>query len=232
MCFSPQVSFLAAGVLGALGVACLAQAPQLREKPMAAIPLMFAAQQALEGFIWLSPLHDGRISNACVMGYLGFAKVVWPTYAPLAVLLLEPSAVRRRIMAVCTAIGVMISTYLAWGLATYPQWAELRRGHISYVNEQGIPLWVGVLYLGAVCLSLLASSQPAIVAFGLIVFAGAAIVRLGAAYAFPSLWCFFAAIASSVLLFHFLREKRRRDPGSGSPEEDAAPRDRLVPDVG
>jgi len=208
MCFSPQVSFAAAGVLGVLGAACLSQTTQPRERLMAAIPLLFAAQQALEGFIWLSPLHQGYVSNACVMGYLGFAKVLWPTYAPLAVLLIEPSAVRRRIMRACAIVGVIVSTYLAWGLATYPQWAELRRGHIAYVTEQAIPLWVGFVYLGLVCLAFLVSSQPTIVVFGAIVFIGAVVVRIGVPFDFPSLWCFFSAVASSVLVFHFVRKRR------------------------
>jgi hypothetical protein len=209
MCFSPEVSFAAAGVLAALGATCVAQASQLRDKPMAAIPLLFAAQQALEGFIWLSPLHQGHVSNACVMGYLGFAKVLWPTYAPIAVMLTEPSEVRRRIMRACAIIGFVVSTYLAWGLTAYPQWAELRRGHIAYVTTQPTPLWVGFVYLSVVCLAFVVSSQRAIVVFGAIVFVGAAIVRLGAAYAFPSLWCFFSAVASGVLAFHFVRNRAR-----------------------
>ncbi len=143
-------------------------------------------------------------------GYLGFAKVLWPTYAPLAVLLIEPLAVRRRIMRACAIVGVMVSTYLAWGLTAYPQWAELRRGHIAYVTTQPVSLWVGFVYLGAVCLAFLVSSQPTIVAFGAIVFIGAAIVRLGVPFDFPSLWCFFSAAASSVLVFHFARNRTRQ----------------------
>ena len=210
MCFSPEVSFAAAGVLAALGAACVGQASQLREKPLAAIPLLFAAQQALEGFIWLSPLHGGQVSNACVIGYLGFAKVLWPTYAPLAVFLVEPSALRRRIMAACVAIGALVSTYLAWGLATWPQWAELRQGHIVYATEQPIPLWVGMVYLAFVSLAFLAASEPLIVTFGAILFSGAVVIRLLTPFAFPSIWCFFAAVASSILVLHFVRARRRR----------------------
>jgi hypothetical protein len=217
MCFSPQASFLAAGVLGALGVACVSNAKRLSEKPMAAIPLLFAAQQALEGFIWLSPTHDGRVSNACVVGYLVVAKVFWPVYAPLAVLLIEPVAFRRRIMGACAAIGAIIAAYLAWGLTAFPQWADLRRAHIAYGTDQPIPLPLAFAYVTVVCLSLLASSQPAIVGFGVIVLAGAIYSYAEAVFAFPSVWCFFAAAASGVLVFHFARARRLERPTSQAP---------------
>ena len=75
MCFSAEVSFTAAGVLGALGAVCIGQASRLREKPLAAIPLLFAAQQALEGFIWLSPLHGGHVGFLLRHGKTG--RVDW-----------------------------------------------------------------------------------------------------------------------------------------------------------
>ena len=54
MCFSAPASFVAAAVTGAVGVAAMMRVHRREELPLAAMPLFFAVQQAIEGFLWLS----------------------------------------------------------------------------------------------------------------------------------------------------------------------------------
>jgi len=49
MCFSATASFAVAGASGLAGAFTISRAKKLREVPLAAIPLVFAAQQAIEG---------------------------------------------------------------------------------------------------------------------------------------------------------------------------------------
>ena len=67
MCFSATVSFSAAGLLGLTGIATLVQVRKSAELPLAATPLLFAAQQTVEGALWLSvPLgraHSFALAN-------------------------------------------------------------------------------------------------------------------------------------------------------------------------
>ena len=53
MCFSATASFLAAGVTGAIEVVAIARTRRASEAPLAAAPLIFAAQQGIEGLLWL-----------------------------------------------------------------------------------------------------------------------------------------------------------------------------------
>lgn len=63
MCFSPQASFGAAAVLSVLGAVGLKKANGSRRSLIAAIPCIFAIQQALEGFVWLA-IGRGDYSSA------------------------------------------------------------------------------------------------------------------------------------------------------------------------
>jgi hypothetical protein len=54
MCFSADVSFAAAATTGLIGAVTIRKAPKLSEWPLAAIPLVFGAQQAIEGCLWLA----------------------------------------------------------------------------------------------------------------------------------------------------------------------------------
>ena len=87
MCFSASASFAASGVLSVVGAVSLTKAER-NERLFAAVPLIFAAQQAIEGALWISP-----VESACQIGwgygFLGFAYVVWPVYVPIAVYLME-----------------------------------------------------------------------------------------------------------------------------------------------
>ena len=56
MCFSAEVSFTAAAILLPAGAAAVLRAYQTdrRYVPIAALPLLFGVQQALEGAVWTS----------------------------------------------------------------------------------------------------------------------------------------------------------------------------------
>ena len=54
MCFSASASFVASAALLTGGVATLKQTTNNGQIPFASIPLLFGAQQLMEGFLWLS----------------------------------------------------------------------------------------------------------------------------------------------------------------------------------
>jgi hypothetical protein len=60
MCFSATASFIAFGVTGAIGLASVSRIRSSNELPLAAIPLVFASQQGIEGLLWLTlPVAPG-----------------------------------------------------------------------------------------------------------------------------------------------------------------------------
>ena len=53
MCFSAGASFGASAILGTIGIVTLKKAKTTNQIPFASIPLLFGAQQAAEGALWI-----------------------------------------------------------------------------------------------------------------------------------------------------------------------------------
>jgi hypothetical protein len=217
MCFSAQASFVAAGITGAIGIVTLTRVNEPQELPFAATPLLFALQQAVEGLLWLnlSSAPDGSLTAVLTFFYLFFAEAFWPLYAPFAVWSIEPSAHRRNLMVVCLGVGAGVGAYLLWWLLGHPHVATIQNGHIVYVTEYRHSDAVGMAYLAATGLPLMLSSQRTVVVLGTIVLAGLVVAYAFYWEAFVSVWCFFAAAASVVILCH-LEWSRRGRPRTAS----------------
>lgn len=210
MCFSALASFTTAGFTGLLGIAALARTREPRQWPLAAAPLLFAIQQSAEGVLWLllpaSP-HACLASGATLL-FQTIALTVWPLYVPAAILLIEPSASRRRLIAALLVLGACISAYLARGLVMSPPGAAILGGHIVYGTANGQSSIGTLVYLAATAAPLLLSSYKTIVALGAFIATGYIIALLFYWSAFLSVWCFFAA-AASVMIFGFVESERR-----------------------
>jgi hypothetical protein len=212
MCFSAAASFVTAGLTGVVGLASLARVSEPRELPLAATPIFFALQQSIEGLLWLNlPLApDGSISTGLTLLFLLFAEVFWPVYAPTAVLLIEPSGGRRHLMLLCLAAGVSVAAYLLWWILARAPGAVILDGHIVYVTEYRHSGALGLAYLAAAGVPLVLSTHRMVVVTGAIILAGSATAYAFYWEAFVSVWCFFAAAASVVILSHFEWSRRRR----------------------
>jgi len=72
----------------------------------ASIPLIFAAQQAMEGVVWLT--IDGTahatVERLAVIAFLAIALIVWPIWLPFSLRLIEHNSRRR--MALMRNAGV------------------------------------------------------------------------------------------------------------------------------
>ena len=114
MCFSATASFSAASITAVIGIATLRQVKHPRELPLAAMPLLFAVQQAVEGALWLQlPAGGGRDAVVALsLCFLVFAKVLWPACVAPAVLLIEPDLRRRQVLYALAALGSTISLYI------------------------------------------------------------------------------------------------------------------------
>jgi hypothetical protein len=211
MCFSPTASFTAAAVTGALGLIAVARTRRPQDLPLAVTPLLFATQQGLEGFLWLNlPIAPhGANTAALVLAYLVFAQVLWPVWAPFAILSLETDARRRRLIWPCLAVGAGVSAYLLWRLVTLGAVATVQEGHIAYNTGDAHVLVVGAAYLTATVLTPMFSSSRTVVALGVVVGVGWMVAYAAFLTSFQSVWCYIAAVASGVVVAHFEVERRR-----------------------
>ena len=210
MCFSATASFVAAAVTGGLGIATLGRVTSRAEAPLAAVPMLFAVQQLIEGSIWLALEGevDPGLAQPLTYAFLLFAEMWWPIFVPLAVLLAEPDRGRRRLIGVLLVAGVAVGLHLLWSILSGPHRAAIVDEHLVYTTEAPYPLFTAAAYAAATIVPPLLSSRRVIALLGLIVLAGAATAYLFYWTAFVSVWCFFAAASSGIILLHFERQHR------------------------
>ncbi|MGO8954452.1 MAG: DUF6629 family protein [Rhodomicrobium sp.] len=207
MCFSATASFSAAAITATIGVATLKQVRNWREFPLASMPLLFAVQQAIEGVLWLQlSAGSGREAVACLsLGFLIFAKVLWPAYIALAVLPVEPDPRRRQALYAIAIFGCSLSIYVLSRLIGSPVPAAIRGHSIAYGGEEYVLTWQGLIYLLCTTVPLLLSSNRAVQNFGAAILVSFVVTAYTYFATFTSVWCFFAAANSSLLYFYFKR---------------------------
>jgi len=215
MCFSASASFIAGTSLLAAGAFTVQKVQRKGELPFAAIPLLFGVQQLIEGVIWLTFRFEAPLVNpAMTFGYSLFSHVLWPLYVPFAVLLLEPARWRRRALLAFLAAGAAAGLYLLVNMSRFPIVSRVVGNHIEYASPHFFIAAVMAGYLAGTCLSMLFSSFTMVRVFGI-----AASLSFLAAYAFYarwfiSVWCFFAAVLSLLVLLHL--QSRRRVPAASA----------------
>ena len=210
MCFSATASFSAGVLLLGIGTLTLRSATRPMQWPFAAIPLLFAVQQLSEGVIWLTFSADTPLLNT-VMTYVYsfFSHVLWPVYLPVAVLMIEPPGGRRRALTTLIVAGSAVGFYLLYVLVAYPVVSRPTGQHVEYDSPHFFAMEVMLLYLASTTVSPLLSSLRGVRVFGAL-----ALLSFGAAYYFYatwfiSVWCFFAALLSFIIYFHFTRPQAR-----------------------
>ena len=212
MCFSAVANFVGSGALGAVGVVTLTKVKHRRELLFASLPTLFAIHQFIEGFVWLG--LDGVLRPAVThdMGaaFMLYAQGLLPFLLPLSVLLFEADAKSRKRMLPFLAIGTGTALYILWALTAFPTQVYVKGNSIVYINQATNNTAVAVLYVIATCGSLFFSKVRAMVLFGAANLAILLIVMAFKRYAFTSLWCAYAAIASVIVLAYFWRSGRER----------------------
>lgn len=212
MCFSATANFLGSAGLGAVGVVTFTRVKHRRELLFAALPTLFAIHQFTEGFVWLG--LDGILSPTVThdMGaaFMLYAQGLLPFLLPLSVLLFEPNGKSRRRMVPFLALGTGTTLYILWALTAFPTQVYVRGNSIVYFNQATNNTAVAVLYVIATCGSLFFSKVRAMVAFGAANMAILLIVMAFKRYAFTSLWCAYAAVASVIILAYFWKSHAMR----------------------
>lgn len=209
MCFSATASFTAASVIGSTGILALSRARSVRELPLAGVPVLFAAQQAIEGTLWLTLPHPDEATLAAQLAttFAVIALVVWPVYAPLAALLAE-DRLRRIGMWVFVLLGLAFAAYSARDIILHPYHVVRAPLSLCYINNSPYPRYAMAFYVPATCGGFLLASDRWMRAFGWTIALGLAVSLAFFVADLVSVWCFFAAAASAFLLPHFLQANR------------------------
>jgi Family of unknown function (DUF6629) len=212
MCFSAVANFVGSGVLGTIGVVTLTRVKHRRELLFASLPTLFAVHQFIEGFVWLG--LDGvlspKVTHNAGAAFMLYAQGLLPFLMPLSVLLFEPDIKSRRRMLPFLVVGALTALYILWALIAYPLQVFIEGNSIVYINPATNNTFIAVLYVIATCGSLLFSKVKDMVIFGIANMAILLVVMAFKRYAFTSLWCAYAAVASIIILFYFWKSHRHR----------------------
>lgn len=204
MCFSASASFGAGAALIVIGVASLKKSSNQKEKAFASIPLLFGIQQISEGFLWLA-LSDpdfAGLREFTTYTFLFCAQVLWPTWVPLSIFLIEKKPGRKKILAALLSAGLLVSIYLAYCLINYPVAGSIVGYHIHYQQDYPatISLYGGILYVLATIGPVLISSVKRMWMLGLAILISYIMTTLLYPDYIVSVWCFFAAVISFTVL--------------------------------
>ncbi len=205
MCFSATASFAASAGLSLIGIISVMRAHKNKNLlPFAAIPLLFAIQQATEGIVWLSFTHESLAPYQAFAAYtfLFFASFLWPIWSSFAVYLMEPNAKRKEWLKKIIPFGALVGcatfgTILIKGVS-----AEMLSCHIAYniPFPSQLQLLGLVAYMFATMAPLLLSTVPLVPFLGLLIAVAYAVSFFFYYASLGSVWCFFAALLSSIIL--------------------------------
>jgi hypothetical protein len=212
MCFSATANFVGSTALAGVGVVTLTKVRHRRELLFAALPILFAVHQFIEGFVWLGldGILSPQVTHDMGAAFMLYAQGLLPFLMPLSVLLFEPDGPARRRMLPFLAVGTGTTLYILWALTAYPTEIFVKGNSIVYINQATNNTTVAILYVIATCGSLFFSKVKAMVAFGVANLAILLVVMAFKRYAFTSLWCAYAAIASVIILAYFWKSSVQR----------------------
>jgi hypothetical protein len=219
VCFSPQADVVGGALICAIGVDAVRHIRQRRDFiALAWIPVLLGAHQFIEALVWLwLQGHVPRgIGHVALWAYLLIAFVVLPVSIPLAVIAVEPTRLRKQMMAPFAVLGAGIAVTLFAAMARGPVGVKLEPYHLSYGIRLPDGLVVVVLYVVAVCGPLLVSGYRSVTLFGVVNLVAVIVIARLTVSGFASVWCGWAAVSSAAIALHcrFARPGSQR-AGSG-----------------
>jgi hypothetical protein len=214
MCFSATASFAASAILAGAGAVSLSASKSVKEKYFAAIPLIFSAQQFVEGVLWLS-LRNTAYAHwemPATFSFLAIAQVVWPFWVPFSVLMFEENKSRKNWLKFLTVFGFLVASYLAYSLFTYPAKADISGYHVNYTLETPLysKWYSGFFYFIPTVVPPFMSGAKYMRSLGIIILASFVLAKLFFPDYLISVWCYFAAVLSAVV---FIVVKARSKEG-------------------
>lgn len=202
MCFSASASFITSGILFTIGIACLQKAGSRSLRFFACMPLFFALQQAAEGMVWFGLTNQyAALASLGTALYLFFAYLFWPIWIPLSLFFNEKFLSRKKLLLSLIIIGICFDL-LVLLLGCCSAGSEIVGNHLQYTIPGLDPYYVVLttLYCTATILPFFIASHYLFWIFGM-----SLACALGISYWYyytyvTSIWCFFAALLSMLVL--------------------------------
>lgn len=137
MCFSAGASFaVGAGLLGP-GYFAISRTESRGMLAFASTPIVFSFHQIAEGCLWLSLKNPDFASwyKPALYGYSFISQPLWPIWVPLIMWLMETDKRRKKILYYFLLLGGASSFYMLYCLVRYDISAVAEHGHIRYYRD-------------------------------------------------------------------------------------------------
>lgn len=216
MCFSAAASFGAGVVLSAIGIAATRKVKMVRHWPLATIPLLFGFQQFTEGLLWLSLKDPGwsQYQNIFKLTFLFIAQVLWPVWLPIAFLMFEKNAQRKKLLRFFLITGIILASYFFYCLMTFTSVASVNHHHIHYALDYPVRLvpFAAFMYILSTAGPGVFSTNSKVKWIGILILVFYVLSR---AYFQPNLisvWCFFASVVGILAYIALYEENTMPNP--------------------
>ena len=203
MCFSAEASFIGGSALTTIGILSVRKNSEPDQRLFAAMPLVFGIQQIAEGFVWTALKSEQKdlMLKLSAYAFLAVALLIWPSFVPLSVRLMETDRRRKPLLNILTALGVVTSLSYFVGFIIYEVTVRIDYMHIDYgVNAPQPFLKIAYLaYLAVTLIPFLITSKRRVWLLGAVIVVSYAVAAYFYSEYLLSVWCFFAALTSVVV---------------------------------
>lgn len=211
MCFSASASFTVGAFLLSSGVYCLNHLGTKEPKyvPMMSIPILFGIQQVCEGMVWQEMNNpNSNLIKIYALGFLFFSHCLWLFWMTIACLAVETRPIFKRILGIFAILGSIYGSIMYFPLLLNPERLSVNvfHGSIEYQTQlwgqQLLPWYLGIfIYAGISLIPLLISENIVFQNLGWLILVALVFCKLVFTTTVVSVWCFFAAIISTYLVY-------------------------------
>ena len=210
MCFSASASFAVGAGLLVPGYYALKRCESPGMLLFAATPFVFCFHQLAEGSLWLALRNPDFASwyKPALYGYSFISQPIWPIWAPITMWLMETDKQRKKILSYFLMLGVAAALYMFYCLVNYEISAVAEQGHIRYYrNFPHLDIMRPVNFVTIAVTPFLSTLRYTKL------LAAAMMASLILTYIFYkdyliSVWCFFAAILSLLIILVIMANRQ------------------------
>ena len=216
MCFSAAGSFVASGLLSGVGDVSFHRNVERPYRMVAAIPFLFALQQAAEGVVWLTIPHpsEAELQRIAATIFLGCALIVWPVWLSFSLRRVERIPERRRILGALGWIGFVVAVIASALLARRSPDVSIAGHSIHYGRAGGgssdaLNVLLILAYVVPTVVPFFVSTMRLARTIGATLIVSLIVTAVAERNALTSVWCFFAALLSVLIVIGIDAEQKK-----------------------
>jgi hypothetical protein len=209
MCFSATASFTVGASLLGPGYYAIQRAESRAMLALACTPLIFSFHQIAEGFLWLSLKNPDFASwyQPALYSYSLISQPFWPIWVPLIIWLMEKEERRKKFIFYFLLLGAAVSLYMLYCLINYHISAVVENSHIRYYRDFPYLSIMRPMNFLTIAVTPFLSTLRYMKLLASVMMGSLIVTYIFFTHYLISVWCFFAAILSLLILLVIVYNK-------------------------